>query len=99
MVLRDDERERELVPLFDPELLPLFDPEPLLLRERELPLRDRDEPLPPLRGLVPLRLRDRDEAWLRPLREPPPDDVRFFLTSPWSTVPRQAPVSSSSIST
>jgi hypothetical protein len=77
VVLRDDEPERELLPLFDFEL-PLRDPEPLLLRERELfPLRERDEPLPPLRELVPLlRLRERDEAWLRPVREPLLDDLR-----------------------
>ena len=72
MVLRDVERERELLPLFDPEPLPLFDPEPLplfdpellplgepdplLLPERELPLRDRDGLLPPLGELVSLRL-------------------------------------------
>jgi hypothetical protein len=77
VVLRDDEPERELFPLFDFEL-PLRDPEPLLLRERELfPLRERDEPLRPLREFVPLlRLRERDEAWLRPVREPLLDDLR-----------------------
>jgi hypothetical protein len=101
VVLRDVERERELLPLFDPEPLPLFDPEllplgepdPLLLPERELPLRDRDELLPPLRELVSLRLRDRDEAWLRALREPRLDDVRCFLASLSSTVPLRRPSS------
>jgi hypothetical protein len=85
----------ELLPRLDELLLRLDEP-PLLLDEPpllldELPLRLDDEER--LRELAELLLR-LDEERPREL-----DDERSFLTSPSSILPRQDPVSSSSIIT
>ena len=98
-LLRPFDDERDLAVVLRP---PLDEPLPFderlrleaeRLRELDAELFDRPEDEPLLRELPLLRLRELE----LPLRDR--DVERFFFTSPSSIVPRQEPLSSSSIVT